>query len=347
MKLSSFTQGKNNNFNLIRIVAAFAVLLGHSFALLARSEPLAQSLGMSIGSIAVDIFFITSGFLVTRSLLVRQSIAEYALSRILRIYPALLVMLILTVFCLGPFFTSNSLSVYFSNTGIYSYFLKCITLVTGVAFYLPGVFESNPFKGAVNGSLWSMVYEIKMYIILSLFWIVFNFNRANRIKLFNYFVVASSIVAGILVLIQYFNNLGESHFVRLYFMFFIGAAFWVLREYINLSSKTFWLFFVALVLSPFINKDVFFTTYLLTIAYILFFLTYVPAGHIRKYNAVGDYSYGVYIYAFPLQQSIVALFPKISVSLLIFTAAVLSLIFAVISWHIFEKPSLNFKKKYD
>lgn len=102
MKLSHYTQGRDNNFNLIRIVAAMAVLITHSFALTGLAEPFRDSLGMSMGDIAVDIFFITSVFLVTASILTRQSALEFLWARILRIYPALLVMLFITVFIFSP-----------------------------------------------------------------------------------------------------------------------------------------------------------------------------------------------------------------------------------------------------
>ncbi len=101
MRLSNFTDGRDNNFSLIRIIAAFAVLITHSFALAigtGEAEPFQKFLGMTMGTIAVDIFFITSGFLVTSSLLTRQSVIEFVWARVLRIYPALLVMLCLTVF---------------------------------------------------------------------------------------------------------------------------------------------------------------------------------------------------------------------------------------------------------
>ena len=136
MTLSHLSQGRDNNFNLIRIVAALVVLVTHSFALVG------ESIGMTIGLIAVDVFFIVSGFLVTASLLTRQSTIEFLWARALRIFPALLVMLLLTVFVLGPFFTSLPLSSYFSDRTTYDYLLKCSTLFTGVVYKLPGVFTT-------------------------------------------------------------------------------------------------------------------------------------------------------------------------------------------------------------
>ncbi|HTD03321.1 acyltransferase [Undibacterium sp.] len=344
MHLSGLIQGTNNNFNLIRFIAASAVLVGHSFALLGQPEPLGQSLGMSIGSIAVDLFFITSGFLVASSLLTRQSTADYILARVLRIYPALIVMLMLTVFGLGTFFTSVPLGHYFSSPETYSYLLKCATLVGGVAFYLPGVFDDNPYKAAVNGSLWSMVWEIKMYILLLLFWVACGSKIGNKVKRFGYLIISNALLACTLVLARSFFDLEESRFVRFDFMFFTGAAFSVLKKRISLSFGIFVTCCIALTVSAFINKQAFFCIYHLSIAYVLFYLAYVPAGFLRKFNAFGDNSYGIYIYAFPIQQSVIALLPGVSVSLLTIISFPVTLCFARASWYLVEQPALNLKK---
>ncbi|MES2349843.1 MAG: acyltransferase family protein [Pseudomonadota bacterium] len=172
--LSNYAQGKNNNFNLIRIISALAVLVTHSFALATGSplsEPFRSTLGMTMGSIAVDIFFITSGFLVTGSLLSKKSVTDFILSRCLRIYPALLITILITVFGLGIYFTTLPIGAYLHDTRTYVYLIKSSTLIKGVAFNLPGVFEANPFKESVNGSLWTMPYEIRMYGLLMLGWI--------------------------------------------------------------------------------------------------------------------------------------------------------------------------------
>jgi peptidoglycan/LPS O-acetylase OafA/YrhL len=343
MKLASVTQGKNNNFNLIRILAAFAVLVAHSYALLDRPDPFGQALGIDLGSFAVDVFFIASGFLVTGSLLLRQSLRDYFLARVLRIYPALLVVLLLTVFVLGAFFTTLSLASYYSHPQIYLYLKRCLTLVTGAAYYLPGVFEDNPYKSAVNGSLWSMVYEVKMYISLAIFWALCSAIKQYGIRVFRAVIVVSAVVSAILVLVYKFSDRDESQSIRLFFMFFSGAAYWILKDRVRLSAPIFGSVCAMLIVSALLGETAFFLVYQLSIAYLLFYLAYVPADMLRKYNTVGDYSYGVYIYAFPIQQSLIALLPKISVLELTLLSGALTLVLAALSWHLIERRALDLK----
>ncbi len=344
MKLSSFTSGKNNNFNLIRMAAALAVLFGHSFALLRLPEPLGQRLGMSIGSISVDIFFIASGFLVTGSLLAKQSIADFIVARVLRIYPALAVVLMLSVLVLGPFFTTLPLDAYLEHPQTYSYFLRCMAMSREIAYYLPGVFDGNPYQGAVNGSLWTMVYEIRMYLLLAGLWCACTLFRYKAVALFKALAVASVLASGVLVLIRHCNSQDGDPFPRLFFMFASGAAFWVLKEHIHLRGKWMATLSAALLISALTSPQVFFAAYQFSIAYALFYLAYVPAGNIRRFNAAGDYSYGVYIYAFPVQQAVIALLPGISPALLTLAAVPVTLVLAALSWHTVEQPALKLRR---
>jgi peptidoglycan/LPS O-acetylase OafA/YrhL len=343
MKLSDVSQSRDNNFNLIRIVAALAVLVTHSFAISTgarESEPFLVSLGMTMGSVAVDVFFITSGFLVTSSLLNRQSTIEFVWARVLRIYPALIVMLGLTVFVIGPLFTVLPLTSYFLDFRTSGYLLKCAFLVSGVVFRLPGVFENNPYQGVVNGSLWTMPMEMRLYITLAVLWFVLRFMNNSRLKAFKISIIILALISCILVLTR---NAHFLHGIPKYsFMFFTGSAFYVLRDYIRISN----MLFLSIVICLFItinNKHIFFFVYHLTIAYLLIYLAYVPAGFIRKYNLLGDYSYGTYIYAFPIQQSIAALIPGISTPYIILITVPVTILLSAISWHILEKRALSLK----
>lgn len=347
--LSEFTAGKDNNFNLIRILAALAVLVTHSFALATgspSSEPFRMTLGITMGTIAVDIFFITSGFLVTGSLLSKESALEFVWARFLRIYPALVVMVVLTVFALGPYFTTLPLADYFYDRKTYIYLLKCSTLIGNLSFYLPGVFEENPYKGAINGSLWTMPYEIKMYGLLIAFWLILRLVSPKRIQLIKTIIIATASAAGAIVLLSNFNLVQQNHFIKLFYMFFTGASFYILQSHIKLHKTIFFIAVLTLIISPLIGKEIFSTAYHLTLAYILFYLAYIPAGMLRRYNKLGDYSYGVYIFAFPVQQSLVAANPGISATQVIAFSAMITIALAILSWHLLEKRTLRLKSRY-
>jgi peptidoglycan/LPS O-acetylase OafA/YrhL len=349
MKLSSLAHGRDNNFNLIRIVAALAVLISHSFTLALGPgdyEPIRQILGMTLGVIGVDLFFTTSGFLVTASLLTRQNAIDFTWARALRIFPGLVVMLVLTVFVLGVVFTALPLPSYFSDSATYFYLVKCATLITGVDYALPGVFEGNPFKSVVNGSLWTMPYEIGMYAVLAIIWIAFRKIARSRVAPFNCAIITIAVVAGFLAVTRHFYLPARDDLASFSFMFFSGASFYILKESITISHWAFCLSVVAMLFSAMINQHAFFLVYTLTIAYVLFYVAYVPSGRVRNYNRVGDYSYGVYIYAFPVQQSVAALVPGISVLALLLISASATLLLGALSWHLIERRSLGLKGLY-
>lgn len=345
-KLAEYTHGRDNNFNLIRIAAAFAVLVSHSFPLALGPkavEPLADILGMTLGTIAVDVFFFTSGFLVTASLLTRRSVKQFVVARMLRIYPALLVVVLLSVFGLGLVFTTHSAAAYLTDAKIYKYILKCSTLITGVNQHLPGVFEANPFQKAVNGSLWTMPYELKMYLVLAVVWLLVHLLPAGKIKVFKIVLVLSAAISGILLLLVHFNVVhtgGKS--LRLFYMFFSGASFYILRDRVVLSPLLFSVFLISL-LGSLLNKEIFFVSYVLVVGYCVLYLAYIPSGFVRRYNVIGDYSYGVYIYSFPVQQTVAALVPDVTPLLMFACSSVVTLILAALSWSLVEKNALQLK----
>jgi len=320
--LSTYTAGRDNNFNLIRFIAASLVLFSHSFALALGSsdaEPMQNSIGMTWGTIAVDIFFITSGFLVTGSFFSRKNLLAFAWARILRIYPALVVAIIFCI-AIGALFTNNNVIEYILDPQTHKYFAKNITLIFGVEFKLPGVFLDVPYKGAINGSLWTLPYEVKMYIILalilSLIASIEKYSTAINTKNILLILCVFSISD---LFYRHFQGISTTH-IRLFSMFYIGAVFFVWQDKIYLSPKYFFWGAPLLFATAAINKDSFFVAYCLIAPFLIFYAAYVPSGNVRKFNKYGDYSYGLYIYAFPVQQSIAAAIPNVSVSAMVATS---------------------------
>ncbi|MCL2457517.1 MAG: acyltransferase [Desulfobulbus sp.] len=354
MRLADYTQGRDNNFNLIRIAAAFSVLTSHSFPLALGPnavEPIADILGMSLGMIAVDVFFFTSGFLVTASLLTRQNVKQFVWARVLRIYPALIVVVLLSVFGLGLFFTTQPTRAYLADAKIYEYVLKCSTLITGVNQHLPGVFENNPYKNSVNGSLWTMPYELKMYITLTCVWLIVQWIPANKVKvpvnkvkIFKVVLVLGAAISGMLLILVHFNMVNTGgKFLKFFYMFFSGASFYILRDRIILSHALFSLFLLLLIGTIF-NKHIFFVSYVLVLGYCILYFSYIPSGIVRKYNKLGDFSYGIYVYAFPVQQSVAALIPGVSPLVMFACSSIATMTLAVLSWTFVEKKALHLKE---
>lgn len=347
--LSAYTTSRDNNFNLIRFIAASLVLFSHSFALALGSgnaEPLIFTIGTTWGGIAVDVFFVTSGFLIAQSYFSRNNLLAFAWARLLRIYPALIVAIIFCVFVVGAWFTTSSMQEYLLNFETLKYLSKNLTLFFGVEYRLPGVFLDVPYKGAVNGSLWTLPYEVKMYAILafSLSFVSYMGKWIKFITVRNALLLIGGFSVG-LNLLNHFHDLLPEKFVRLFSMFFIGATFFVWRDKVRLSSK--WVIFGMLtLLVSAINKDMFFIVYCLLLPFLVLYAAYVPSGNIRKFNKFGDYSYGIYIYAFPVQQSIAEMIPNVSVTMMIIVSFLVTIFLSILSWHLIEKKFLEMKGSY-
>jgi peptidoglycan/LPS O-acetylase OafA/YrhL len=160
-----------NNFDLIRLFAAALVVFSHSCILTDGNyshEPLSILTGGSyaLGRIAVDIFFVISGFLITMSFESTNSLPNFLWKRCLRIFPALIVLLFLTTFIIGPIATALPLHEYFSRDDTYAY-LTNVRLFR-LQYSLPRVFENNPYPNAVNGSLWTLAYEFVCYLLVAI-----------------------------------------------------------------------------------------------------------------------------------------------------------------------------------
>ena len=348
-KLSELIVGRENNLNLIRIIAALSVLVSHSFAIVTgegSAEPLRLLLDVSPGTMAVDVFFVTSGLLLANSLSNKGDALEFVASRIIRIYPALILAVVLTVFVLGPIFTELTISEYFYNFDIYGYFIKTSTLIRGVGYTLPGVFNENPLYGQVNGSLWTLPLEIKMYILLFCVWYFGEKMFLSKSRAFlRIFFLLMCVIAGCFYFYEYISAGGGSAMrsvSRFIFLFFSGSSLALYQEKIPVSSKILGLLLVVVILSS-LNKVVFFFGWNIILPYLVVLLAYQPVRILNYYNKFGDYSYGFYIYAFPIQQMLVSVVKDISIGGMILYSAVFTGVFAVLSWHLLEKPMMRMK----
>lgn len=325
-----------NHFNFIRLFAAFLVFYGHSFVL-SEHNAVHTALNHKIG---LFIFFSISGYLISMSWDLDPSLKRYFTKRALRIFPALIVVVFLSTYILGPIMTTKSLKEYFDSPFLWNY-IKNIFLY--ISFYLPGVFENNPVPNAVNGSLWSLPVEFFMYILVSIF--------GKGTRYVKYIVLVCFLIFSILTIswarvtpdmvVIYNTDLRQIIIVGTFFWAGAILYHWNLKRFFSFES-----FVIALLLLLFIYqwKSIYSIVSFALIPFLVISFGFSKANYLSFFNKA-DYSYGFYIYAFPVQQSIIYLFPKISIFWYLLSGFVITMLFAVMSWHLIEKPMMNFKPK--
>lgn len=324
---------RQNNLDIIRFIAASLVLYSHAFPLATGnngSETLAVLTKgqMTFGDFAVSIFFIISGFLITQSYERSQNLVSYLKARALRIFPGLIFVLLFSMFILGPIFTDLSLIEYLKNRETYHYF-KSVTLYW-LEVDLPGVFMSNTWPGAINGSIWTLWYEFFFYLVVAVLGVTRLLNKYVALILF--------------ILCSYLHLSGYVSFYSDLFRYFsAGMLFYFFRDKIKLNV---WVALVSLVVLVYsVQLGYFRFAFTGLGAYIVFYLAFETRLRLHNFGRFGDFSYGIYIFAFPIQQMMVDLFNNQMSPMVNFLYSFpITLILAIISWHLVEKRALKYKK---
>ncbi|MDW9379053.1 acyltransferase [Chryseobacterium sp. JV558] len=336
---------RSNNFDFLRLVFASLVIITHSYALSGapQGDPLSQLTNgqMEFSYLGVHGFFIISGYLIFKSLLRCKGLSDFYWKRLLRLFPALIVVLFLTVL-LAPAVYESSVP-YLQNKSVYTYIPQNLTL-----FFrqkgIDGVFESNPYKNSINGSLWTICYEFSMYVMVSLLFFI------RKKKIVKTVVILLFISSYILSIFQpYFLHglfmkmaLGSNHFYNL-MCFFAGG---MVLTYLDIKNKRteniiIILSFIVLIVSLYLN--IFKYTCYITLPLLVILIGKSSTRYLNKVgDTIGDTSYGIYIYSFPIQQALMYFYKLNTLPLLIFSLP-LSLLFGYISWHLIEKKALGYK----
>ena len=334
-------------------MAAILVILSHSKAFIGDTELdlLAKlTLGTySFSHLGVATFFIISGYLITQSSQNSTNWKSYIWKRFLRLIPGLIVVLLLCAFVLGPIVTTKSLSDYFRNKETYQFLFSTFLYVQN--YSLPGVFTNNPVP-TVNGSLWTLAYEFTLYIavlfcfltsffknrhLLLILWIVFFLFRAYLGEKYFWYSYAS----------PYTLNLNMMYLFEWSFYFLSGMLVFLFRDFKIVKFR-----FLLLLISLHVlfillgQRELLYLSNYIFVPYLVFFLSFIP-GKLNAIGKYGDYSYGIYIYAFPIQQLLVQILgTNVSLSLFIIISIVTTFPFAFLSWHLIEKQALKLKKLF-
>ncbi len=323
---------RNNNFDAVRLIAALTVLVGHAWPLTGQPNPPTLA-GIHVYDLAVYVFFALSGFLITTSWH-REPVARvYLAKRALRIFPALVLLVVLTVFVIGTLATTAGLSVYFGSPETWRYLANVSLLVT---YDLPGVFAGNP-QHVVNGALWSLGPEFLCYLaVLGLGLLL----RRRRL-------VAACLLAGAFIGVAFVpvQPLGEIASAMAFFG--VGAVIAAVARGRRLPLLPVvvlipsWL--LASSLLPIDSQLGQMKLAWLFLPYIVIALGQASTPVVRRLSRFGDISYGMYLWGFLVQQLVVQVAGVLPLPLDIAVVVVATAAIGFASWHLVEKRALALK----
>jgi peptidoglycan/LPS O-acetylase OafA/YrhL len=344
LTINNFINDRNNNFDFIRFLAATLVIFSHAY-------PLTSHLGeffsnhshgqWTLGGIAVATFFIVSGFLVTQSYERSLSLIKFTKYRVLRIFPGFIVSVFFGTFIIGTLVTTLPVKNYLLNQSTYNY-LKTIFLFP-MQYTLPGVFENSSMNNSINGSLWTIPFEILSYVVVALFGF-FGLLKYRKIVLLLFIL---SIYSKLHLKSHFPTDIFWGYipaFIDLFPFFAAGMLIYSYRDKIVLNKWNAMISFFMLLMS--IKFGGFIEVFTVFGSYLIFYCAYNKKIKLNKFGKYGDFSYGIYIYAFPIQQTVTYLLGKeISILTNIVISLPITIILAFSSWHLIEKPALKLKHK--
>lgn len=341
---------KHNAIGFMRTAFALLVIVGHSYHLGGFGPDLLARFSkgqMAFGTVAVFGFFMLSGFLITASFVYSSSVWRYLWNRFLRIMPAFWVALVVVAFVFAP-------AMYFIQKGTLEGFLlmnaggpiRYIINNFGLDIHqynISSLTSNIPWPNAFNGSLWTLIYEAKGYLLIAFFGVFGLFKRRSKIVL-----VSTLMLFALYALDQavpgasarLFPLFGDPQLLPLMIYFFAGSTWYLFRDQLSLNNKYVVLAAILYVLS--LRFGFYAAVGPITFTYIIFYLaTHFP---IKSFDKYADFSYGIYIYAFPVQQLLAQLgVNKYGIVVYILTTTLLTLPLAVASYYLVEKPALRLK----
>jgi peptidoglycan/LPS O-acetylase OafA/YrhL len=329
-----------DNFTSIRLGLALAVIASHAFSVTTGdpgAEPLVRATGFSLGEHAVNGFFAVSGFLVTMSY-DRRGSRDYALARILRIVPAFVAATLAVALLLGPALTRLPTPEYLASPGLWR-FVSATLVGFKSTVPLPGVFESNPFRFPM-GTVWTLKYEVLCYLgVLALGLAGVLRSRSVALAL----VACLALAVAALDLLAPDAGKGIQTALRLPLIFASGGALYLWRDRARLSG---FVLVAALIATILLQGDFPYRTSLfLAEAYGVIWLALRPGLAHPALDPRADFSYGTYLYGWPIQQSLHQLWPAASAPTLLGPAIGLTLAVAAASWFLVERPALGLKAR--
>lgn len=335
-KLDTVFDPRRNALNAVRLVLALSVIVWHSFAITGADIGFAP-LRQLASSFSVDAFFTISGFLILSSWDRNPKVVPYLRARVLRIFPAFWACLLLTVIVFAPLallIQANGMPAGFVSDSV-AYVLKNSLLQVN-EYSIAGTPLDVPFPGVWNGSMWTLFWEFLCYLGVLALGVATLFRRRWVLPL----LLLLAIGGVLLTMYGPVSNFYLKNAAHFGVMFIAGMLVYTHRQRIPVNR---WLMLgaAAIILCSTLLPDYRIVS-ALPIAYLM-----ISLGAVLKNPRLAlknDISYGVYIYAFPLQQLLaVAGLTVIGIPLFAITSMALTIPIAAASWFFLEKPALRLK----
>lgn len=330
----------HNNFGLLRLVMAVAVVISHAFSVTdgrVEQEPWYATTGFTLGEHAVNGFFAISGFLVTMSFL-RRGWRDYVLARLLRIAPGLIAATLVVALLIGGLMTSLDRSAYFSDPRLWRFIVATLTSFKSAAA-LPGVFEANPLQFPM-GTVWTLKYETLCYLGVLVAGVA---GLLAKPRLALAALTALSLAVILREVLTPEGPKGTETALRLPLLFLAGGVVYLYRERVTLSLPLLALALLALV--PLSFTPLYKAALYLVTAWGVLVVALAPLLTRRSLEPPADLSYGVYLYGWPVQQALHALFPSLGAVALLWPSLAATVVIATLSWFLVEKPALDLKRR--
>ena len=328
---------KKDNFLMLRIIAAVMVIYGHAPHL----APAVNDVDIFVrfgwghysGDLAVDAFFLISGFLVTGSYIRQDSLYKFAKARFFRVFPAFFINVTILALVYGAIFTTDTLNNYFHSMGTWDYIFTNLQYKSDMIWNLPGVFEHGMKTATINGSQWTLPAEVRMYVLLG----VLGGTGLLLLKRLAALVLLAFIVIGF-VHPEFFPL--HPDWFRLGGFFTLGVLCYLYKESITVRLDLIVALLLLAVLTRHLSTYVF--TFPLAVAAVVFAIAYFlpPFVFLERY---GDPSYGIYLWGWPVQQLVAYALPAAGLYLHVTLAIIISFLIGYISWNFFERHMLRFK----
>jgi len=335
--------GHDNFFTPLRLFFALMVLVGHAVVIIKGGSEFETKIFFDYtpSYLAVNLFFIASGFLVTKSMLYSGDLAAFASARILRIFPALAAHVLFIMFIMGPFVTTLPLREFLTDPQFYMQpFMVLSFFETNMV--LPGALSTNS-EDMASAALWTLRYEVLAYIGTA---IIFSLGFMRK----KWMILAQFVACAVAWSVAHATGLYDQipatlqSLLRFGMAYSLGAVIFAYRD--RLKFYAIGIPVIAIIAALFHDRATFEILVDILLAYFVFWAAYINIPQAKKLQSMTDISYGVYIYHWGIMQWFFYAFPSMGIGDLIIFGSIVTIGISILSWHLVEKPALALKKSF-